>query len=171
MPVAVSWHRRRILRLTNPTCIHTVIIGSMQRRVVLDVPMPLAHALLNMDPAWRPLTMDEFGQLTAPIGAVIEGLAGIWQRGVSDVGLNTNSLALTLDPDAIVATPDELVAQIGLVVATDDQPNFTLRLGCPVAGLEELGEFGRRFHNGYEWLDVTEHIFVRDLSDTPVCGP
>jgi GNAT superfamily N-acetyltransferase len=31
-------------------------------------------------------------------------------------------------------------------------------------GLTELGEFGRRFHDGYCWLDVSEHVFVRDLT-------
>jgi GNAT superfamily N-acetyltransferase len=31
-------------------------------------------------------------------------------------------------------------------------------------GLEELGQFGRRFHDGVRWIDVQEHVFVRDLT-------
>lgn len=30
-------------------------------------------------------------------------------------------------------------------------------------GLEELGQFQWRFHDGFNWLTVTEHVFVRDL--------
>jgi len=31
-------------------------------------------------------------------------------------------------------------------------------------GLEELGEFDWRFHNGYEWMNVTEYIFGQRLN-------
>ncbi len=31
-------------------------------------------------------------------------------------------------------------------------------------GLDELGQFGRRFHDGFTWLEVQEYVFVRDLS-------
>ena len=31
-------------------------------------------------------------------------------------------------------------------------------------GLEDLGQFDWRFHNGYEWMDVTEYIFGLKLN-------
>ena len=31
-------------------------------------------------------------------------------------------------------------------------------------GLEELGHFARHFHNGMKWIEVSEYVFVRDLS-------
>lgn len=34
-------------------------------------------------------------------------------------------------------------------------------------GLEELGSFVRRFHDGFQWTDVEEFVFVRDLSHEP----
>lgn len=36
-------------------------------------------------------------------------------------------------------------------------------------GLMELGSFGRRFHDGYRWLDAEEFVFVRDLTQS-ACG-
>ncbi len=31
-------------------------------------------------------------------------------------------------------------------------------------GLEELGDFQWRFHDGFRWLTVTEHVFVKELA-------
>ena len=87
----------------------------------------------------RPQRFEQSG--TAPVRNA-EGLGGIWQRVVdgeiSEVELETNSMALMLSPDCIVDTSEELVVQIGLEVAIDGQPNSTIRLCYPVAGLESL---------------------------------
>ena len=37
-------------------------------------------------------------------------------------------------------------------------------------GLEEIGQFGRRFHDGFRWHDVEEYVFVQDLSAKPTVG-
>ena len=37
-------------------------------------------------------------------------------------------------------------------------------------GLEELGSFGRRFHDGFQWLNVEEFVFVKDLGGEPADG-
>ena len=36
----------------------------------------------------------------------------------------------------------------------------------PRLGLDELGWFEWRFHDGFRWLTVTEHVFVRELGIT-----
>jgi hypothetical protein len=70
--------------LTNPSCTYSFAMSPLPCRVILDLPMPLAFALLNHHPEWSRLTPDEMGRLRTPIGQVMEQLAGAWESVVPD---------------------------------------------------------------------------------------
>jgi L-ascorbate metabolism protein UlaG (beta-lactamase superfamily) len=134
-----------IQSLTNPSCIYTLSLPPISRRIVIDVPMLLAFALLDIQLEWRPLTPDEMGALGGAIGPVIDALGEAWRHlnveSPTDIGLDVNPIGLLLNQENGVASPDERV----ICVSTDVRVRGThssITVCYPKAGLLEVRDWG-----------------------------
>ncbi len=98
---------------------------------MLDLPMPLAFALLDCHLEWRRLTLDEMGRLRPPMGQVMEQLARAWTSvvpvAISDVELDTNPVTMVTGGDPTIAE-GAAVMHVRLAVLSEGLEDVALSL-------------------------------------------